>query len=94
MALLKRPHQPRVAKFTQVLFSGKLDSKGRITIPARIRNKLSIEDGDQMLLGVESTTVVQKEFESEKDALEFLSGLEGIEQFGFSSGILEVVLNE
>jgi len=75
-------------------FSAQIDSKGRITIPARIRNRLNLEKGEKVSLTLESGKVVSKEFESEKEALEFLSRLEGIERFSFDGDILEVVLSE
>jgi len=81
-----------VAAFIQ--FSGKIDSKGRITVPARIRNKLGLENGDQISLGLESGKVISKDFTSEEEALEFLSSLENVKSFSFDGNVLEVVLDE
>ncbi len=86
-----------VAGFTgsnSVRFSAKLDSKGRITIPARIRNKLDLTKGKRISLSLESTEVIRKEFGSEEEALKFISGLEGVNKFSFDGEFLEVVLDE
>ncbi|MFB6116376.1 MAG: AbrB/MazE/SpoVT family DNA-binding domain-containing protein [Candidatus Nanosalina sp.] len=78
---------------TSVGFSARIDSKGRVTVPARIRNRLDLEKGDELRLSLESCKVLRKEFSSKAEALEFLSGLEDVKEFSFSSGVLEVVLN-
>jgi AbrB family looped-hinge helix DNA binding protein len=82
------------AEFTQVSFSGTIDTKGRITIPARIRNKLDLESGDRISVSLDSSEVIRKEFSSEPEALEFLSELENVQCFSFDGETLEVVLNE
>jgi len=82
------------ATFTQVSFSGKIDSKGRITIPSRIRDKLGLSSGDRINLAINSSRVIKKEFISQEDALEFLSGLENVEEFNYDGEILEVILSE
>ena len=81
-------------EFIPVKFSAELDSKGRITVPARIRNRLELEQGDRISVQLESGKVLKKEFSSKGKALEFLSGLENIKGFSFSFGTLEVVLDE
>lgn len=83
-----------MAAFTNVSFSGKTDSKGRITIPSRIRDKLGLGSGDRVNLSLESSEVIRKEFDSQNDALEYLSGLENVESFNFDGEVLEVILNE
>lgn len=83
-----------MAAFTQVSFPGKIGSKGRITIPVRIRNKLNWKKGDEVSLSIESGKVISKKVNSEKAALKFLSSLEKLESFSFDGEILEVVLNE
>ena len=80
--------------FTSVSFSGKIDSKGRVTIPARIRNRLEMEKGDKVSLSLESCKAVRKEFSSIQKALEFVSKLQGVKSFSFDSGMLEVVLRD
>ena len=82
------------AAFTNVSFSGKIDSKGRITIPSRIRDKLGLSSGDRINLSLKSSKVIRKEFDSQDDALQFLSGLENVESFNFDGEVLEVILNE
>jgi len=83
-----------VAAFTKISFSGKIDSKGRITVPARIRNKLGLENGDKISLSLESGKIISKDFTSEEEALEFLSSLENVKSFSFDGNVLEVVLDE
>jgi AbrB family looped-hinge helix DNA binding protein len=82
-----------VAGFT-CRFSGKLDSKGRVTVPARIRNRLDLEKGDKITLALESGEIIRKSFSSNSEALDFLSGLEGVESFSFDGEVLEVVLRD
>lgn len=85
-----------MGKFTgsSVKFSARLDSKGRITVPARLRDRLGLEKGDRISLSVESSKVLRKKFPSREKALKFLSGLEYVESFSFDGETLEVVLNE
>jgi len=85
--------QSKSAMFT-CRFSAQLDSKGRITIPARIRNRLNLEKGDKVSLTLESKKVISRKFSSETEALEFLSVLDGVESFSFDGETLEVILNE
>lgn len=82
------------AAFTQVSFSGKLDSKGRVTIPSRIRDRLGLSSGDRINLSINSSRVIRKEFDSQREALEYLSGLENVEGFSFDGEVLEVILSE
>lgn len=74
-------------------FSGKLDSKGRITVPSRIRNRLQLEKGNRISLEIRSDRVVRKEVENEEEALQILSDFESVKSFQYSDGLLEVVLN-
>lgn len=83
-----------MAAFTKISFSGKIDSKGRITVPARIRNKLGLENGDKISLSLESGKIISKEFNSDKEVLEYLSSLENVKSFSFDRNVLEVVLDE
>ncbi|MFO7794330.1 MAG: AbrB/MazE/SpoVT family DNA-binding domain-containing protein [Candidatus Nanohaloarchaea archaeon] len=82
------------AAFTKVSFSGKIDSKGRITIPSRIRDRLGLSSGDRINLSINSSRVIRKEFDSQREALVFLSGLENVEGFNFDGEVLEAILSE
>jgi AbrB family looped-hinge helix DNA binding protein len=83
-----------VAVFTRVRFSAELDSKGRITVPAEIRNRLELGKGDRISLGLESTKILRKDFSTKSEALNYLRELENVESFSFDSGTLEVVLSD
>ncbi|MFB6100691.1 MAG: AbrB/MazE/SpoVT family DNA-binding domain-containing protein [Candidatus Nanohalobium sp.] len=77
-----------------IRFSGQVDSKGRVTIPSRIRDKLGLESGDRVSLQVKSCEVIWKKFDSQNQALSYLSGLENVKRFSFDGKVLEVVLGE
>jgi AbrB family looped-hinge helix DNA binding protein len=86
-----------VARFTglnSVRFSAKLDSKGRITVPADIRNRLNLEKDDEIPLVLGSDNFVRKKFSSDAEALNFLSGLENVKSFRFDGEVLEAILDE
>lgn len=85
--------QRKSAKFT-CRFSAQLDSKGRITIPARIRKRLNLQKGDQVPLALNGNRVVRKEFSDKEEVLEFISKLREVESFNFDGEVLEVVLSE
>jgi len=77
-----------------VRFSGQLDSKGRITIPARIRKKLGLEKGSQVSLLLEPDRVVREEVSGYREALETVEKFQDVESFSFNGGVVEVVINE
>lgn len=79
---------------SKVKFSGKLDSKGRITVPARIRDKLDLGKGDRVSFYIESCQVIRKGFESDTEALNFVRNLENVKRFSFDGETLEVILGE
>ena len=74
--------------------SGRLDSKGRITVPSRIRDGLGLEKGDEVSLTLSAVRTVRKDFSSKKKALKFLSQLEGVKSFSFNGESLEVMIRE
>jgi len=74
-------------------FSGKLDSKGRITVPSRIRSRLQLEKGNRISLEIRSDRVVRKEVENEEETHQILSDFESVKSFQYSDDLLEVVLN-
>lgn len=75
-------------------FSGRIDSKGRLTVPASIRNRLNIEDGDEISIRLESRKIIREEFGSNSEALNFVKGLDNVKNFSFDGEVLEVVLDE
>lgn len=82
-----------MAAFINLTFSGTLDSRGRITVPARIRNRLGLGDGDTLSLQLNSRDVVRKEFSDEQEAIRFVSSLEDVKSFSFDGQMLEVIIN-
>ncbi|MFP4038506.1 MAG: AbrB/MazE/SpoVT family DNA-binding domain-containing protein [Candidatus Nanohaloarchaea archaeon] len=80
--------------FTQVSFSATLDSKGRVTVPARIRDKLELEKGGRLSITVETVKVLTREVEDFQEALQFIQELGSVKSFSFSDGKVEVVLCE
>jgi AbrB family looped-hinge helix DNA binding protein len=83
-----------VEEFTPVQFSATLDSKGRVTVPSEVRDRIGLEPGDKISLSLDSTRVLSKSFSSKEEAMEFPAGIEEVESFSFSSGMLEVVLSD
>jgi AbrB family looped-hinge helix DNA binding protein len=80
--------------FTPVKFSAELDSKGRVTVPAEIRDRLGLEPGDSVSLELKSGRVLRKSFSSKSEALRYLEELENVMSFSFSGNELEVVLRD
>ena len=71
-----------------------IDSKGRITVPARIRRKLGLEAGDSLSITVENAEVRKKEVSSFEEAKAFVESFSGIQSFSFDGKVVEVVLRE
>lgn len=74
-------------------FSATVDSKGRVVIPARIRNQIGLEEGDQISLSIEASKVVVEEVGSYREAIEFVESFNSVDSFCYSNGVVEVVLN-
>lgn len=70
-------------------FQTSIDSKGRITIPASVRNKLGLQQGEQITLSVEDAEVIRKEVSRSK-AIKLISSMD-VESFSYSNGVLEVI---
>jgi AbrB family looped-hinge helix DNA binding protein len=83
-----------VDAFTEIAFSGVIDSRGRVTLPSDIRQRLEIGEGDRVTLKLNSLSIERKEVDSIEDAIEFLSESDGIKSFSYSGGTLEVVKYE
>lgn len=82
------------AAFTQVCFSGKIDSKGRITIPSRIRKKLGLEAGDELEVSVRNCEVKSRKVSGFEEAKAFVEQFSAVESFSFDGEVVEVVLRE
>ncbi len=78
---------------TSASFSAKIDSRGRITIPARIRNGFGLEEGDEVTLKLSESDRIRKKIDSRSEALKFISGIDReVESFSYNGEFLEVVL--
>lgn len=80
--------------FTPVKFSAKLDSKGRVTIPSRVRKKLGLEAGDSLRISVENAEVRREKASSFEEAKAFVEGFSSVESFSFDGEVVEVVLRD
>ncbi len=89
--LNKAEIQGKSAAFT---FSGSVDSKGRVTIPARIRDRLDLGKGDELSLSINSAEVVRKEVGSLREAVDFVRSFQNVRSFSFQNGVVEVVQDE
>lgn len=78
---------------SEPVFSGKIDSRGRITVPSKIREKLDLEKGDTVSLSLNNVCILREKFSSKEKALGFVSDLEGVSGFSFDGEILEVIIN-
>lgn len=76
--------------FTEIAFSGVLDSRGRVTIPSDVREGLDIGNGDRVTLKLNSVSVERTEVDSIQEAIEVLSDSENVRSFRYSGGTLEV----
>jgi AbrB family looped-hinge helix DNA binding protein len=70
-------------------FRASIDSKGRITIPASVRNKIGLQQGEKVTLSVEDSEVIRKEVSRSK-AIELINSM-NVESFSYSNGVLEVI---
>lgn len=75
-------------------FSASLDSKGRITVPAEIRNKYNLEEGDSVKLELRNCSTRSKKVSSLEEAQNFIQRFEQVEKFFFDGKTVEVVLRE
>ena len=75
-------------------FTGQIDSKGRITVPSRIRNRLNLENGDEISLSISSAEIVIEEVDSYQEALELIELLDSVKSFSYSNGVVEVIVDE
>ena len=85
-----------MAVFTwgSINFSGKLDSKGRITVPSRIRDRLGLERGDEIDISVRNCQVKKRKVSSFEEAKAFIEDFSGVESFSFDGEMVEVVLRD
>lgn len=80
--------------FTRVRFSGSIDSKGRVTVPSRIRNRLGLETGDRIEVSVRNCRIRKKTASSFEEAKAFIEQFSSVESFSFDGENVEVVLRE
>lgn len=69
-------------------FSARLDSKGRVTVPAELRDRLGIEQGDRV--SVRITGEAKRVETGREEALKIVEELDA-DEFRYSDGTLEVV---
>jgi AbrB family looped-hinge helix DNA binding protein len=74
--------------------SAQLDSKGRITIPSRIRKKLGLEAGDEFRISVQNSEIRRKKASSFEEAKAFVDGFSNVESFSFDGETVRVILRE
>jgi AbrB family looped-hinge helix DNA binding protein len=72
-------------------FSASMDSRGRVTIPADLREKLKLDSNEKVDISIKSPDTYRKEVESFSEAKRILSCFEDVESFSFEEGVLEVV---
>ncbi len=70
-----------------------MDSKGRITIPAELRRKLGLENGDIVWFELKASKKVKRQVETPMEAIEFVDSLESVRSFRYSEGEVEVFLD-
>lgn len=74
--------------------SAQIDSKGRVTIPSRIRNRLGLEAGDELSISVDNTEIKRKKASSFEEAKAFIDSFGSVESFSFDGEVVEVFLRE
>lgn len=74
--------------------SCKLDSKGRVTLPSTIRQKLGLEAGDELEISVRDCEVKRKEVSDFQDAKAFIEEFSSVKTFSFDGEVVEAVLRE
>ncbi|MFB6115235.1 MAG: AbrB/MazE/SpoVT family DNA-binding domain-containing protein [Candidatus Nanohalobium sp.] len=79
---------------SEVRFSGKIDSKGRITVPARIRKKLGLKAGDELEVSVNNCEVKRKQVSGFEEAKAFVQDFSEVKSFSFDGEKVEVVVRE
>lgn len=73
--------------------AGQIDSKGRITIPSRLRKKLGLEAGDSLMISVENVEILRKNVSSFEEAKAFVDRFSSVESFSFDGEEVEVVIS-
>lgn len=78
---------------SEISFQAKIDSKGRITVPAEIRERLSLEKGDSIPFKLAASRVIVEEVGSRDEALRFIESFDSVRSFSYEAGVVEVVLD-
>lgn len=74
--------------------SVQVDSKGRVTIPSRIRKRLGLETGDSFRITLKNAEIRRKQVSSFEEAKAFVEKFSGVESFIFDGEEVEVVVCE
>lgn len=74
--------------------SAQVDSKGRITVPARIRDRLGLESGDEVQFSIVNCEVKRKQVSSFEEAKAFIDKFSDVESFSFDGEVIEAVFCE
>lgn len=78
--------------FTRAEFPAKLDSRGRVTVPSRYRERFNLEEGETIRLSLSTVKKVSKRVDNSVEARKFVSRFEEVESFRFDGDIVEVLI--
>ncbi|MFB6294332.1 MAG: AbrB/MazE/SpoVT family DNA-binding domain-containing protein [Candidatus Nanohaloarchaea archaeon] len=72
-------------------FLAALDSKGRLTVPAKLRDRYGLAKGDTFRVSIDSVEVERIAVDGPEEARQVLDEFDDIESFSYRDGVLEVV---
>lgn len=76
------------------IFTGSLDAKGRLTVPARIRSRFGLEQGARVTVLIEPSSVDRYQVDSFEKAQQLLAQYDSVASFSYQDGVLEVVCDD